>query len=350
MEIGIDDIDFVDDVVTEGNDEPTVTPDEDVTEGGEEPQQQEEENNNTQQEEDKDFLTTLLESRGIQDRSKIKFENEDGEIEEVDWDNLDNDAKMNILQSSESTDSDSLDQSEIQLINAIRNSGMTPSEYLDYMGKEVVNRYIQNSQQPQYSVDQYTDDELYLMDLMSRTGDDLTEDEAIEALDKAKSNESLYKKQVDAIRKEYQEAEKANQAQAELEEQQAQQQQFEQFSNQIVDEINNLKEVQGFELNMDSDDMQTLYDFITGQDAAGNNYFAKALSDPKILVKAAWLILNGDQMVNDITNYFQKEITEVRKNSYKKGAEEAKKKSDSNVIFKSKGKNNPNDYDDLDDF
>jgi hypothetical protein len=47
MEIGIDDIDFVDDVVTEGNDEPTVTPDEDVTEGGEEPQQQEEENNNT---------------------------------------------------------------------------------------------------------------------------------------------------------------------------------------------------------------------------------------------------------------------------------------------------------------
>ena len=350
MEIGIDDIDFVDDVVTEGNDEPTVTPDEDVTEGGEEPQQQEEENNNTQQEEDKDFLTTLLESRGIQDRSKIKFENEDGEIEEVDWDNLDNNAKMNILQSSESTDSDSLDQSEIQLINAIRNSGMTPSEYLDYMGKEVVNRYIQNSQQPQYSVDQYTDDELYLMDLMSRTGDDLTEDEAIEALDKAKSNESLYKKQVDAIRKEYQEAEKANQAQAELEEQQTQQQQFEQFSNQIVDEINNLKEVQGFELNMDSDDMQTLYDFITGQDAAGNNYFAKALSDPKILVKAAWLILNGDQMVNDITNYFQKEITEVRKNSYKKGAEEAKKKSDSNVIFKSKGKNNPNDYDDLDDF
>ena len=350
MEIGIDDIDFVDDVVTEGNDEPTVAPDEDVTDGGEEPQQQEEENNNTQQEEDKDFLTTLLESRGIQDRSKIKFENEDGEIEEVDWDNLDNDAKMNILQSSESTDSDSLDQSEIQLINAIRNSGMTPSEYLNYMGKEVVNRYIQNSQQPQYSVDQYTDDELYLMDLMSRTGDDLTEDEAIEALDKAKSNESLYKKQVDAIRKEYQEAEQANQAQAELEEQQAQQQQFEQFSNQIVDEINNLKEVQGFELNMDSDDMQTLYDFITGQDAAGNNYFAKALSDPKILVKAAWLILNGDQMVNDITNYFQKEITEVRKNSYKKGAEEAKKKSDSNVIFKSKGKNNPNDYDDLDDF
>lgn len=37
--------------------------------------------------------------------------------------------------------------------------------------------------------------------------------------------------------------------------------------------------------------MQELYDFITGQDAAGNNYLAKALSDPHVLVKTAWLAL-----------------------------------------------------------
>ena len=54
--------------------------------------------------------------------------------------------------------------------------------------------------------------------------------------------------------------------------------------------------------------MQELYDFITGSDAAGNNYFAKALSDPKILVQTAWFALNGKQMISDITDYFQKEI------------------------------------------
>jgi hypothetical protein len=39
--------------------------------------------------------------------------------------------------------------------------------------------------------------------------------------------------------------------------------------------------------------MQELYEFITGYDAAGNNYFAKALTDPKTLVQTAWLALNG---------------------------------------------------------
>ncbi|MGN0967198.1 MAG: hypothetical protein ACI4OP_06425 [Candidatus Coprovivens sp.] len=59
--------------------------------------------------------------------------------------------------------------------------------------------------------------------------------------------------------------------------------------------------------------MQDLYDFITGTDAAGNNYLAKALSDPKILVETAWFTLYGKQMLDDVTNYFQKEITQVRK-------------------------------------
>ena len=104
---------------------------------------------------------------------------------------------------------------------------------------------------------------------------------------------------------------------------------------------------------MEDNDMQELYDFITGQDAAGNNYLAKALSDPRILVKTAWLALNGDQMINDITSYFQKEIASVRKESYKKGVADTQNKMNksNNVVFKetSKAKGN-NSFDDLDEF
>jgi len=81
--------------------------------------------------------------------------------------------------------------------------------------------------------------------------------------------------------------------------------------------------------------MQMLYDFITGTDAAGNNYFAKALSDPKTLVQAAWFTLNGQQMINDITEYFQKEITKVRKESYEKGKLDANKPT--NTVYRNKG-------------
>lgn len=345
MEIGIDDdLDYVDDIDNEIPEQNEET-DNDLD-------NQEDQHEETQEDDDDDVLSSLLRSRGIEDKSKIKFATDDGDVEEVDWNSLSNRDKLNILNSSEDTPETGLDDSEIQLINAIRNSGMNPAEYLQYVGNAGVQNYIQNNQQPDFEIDQYTDDELFLMDLMSRTGE-ITEDEAIDALEKAKANETLYQKQVDAIRNEYKQAEQENLLQAQAEQEEAVQQQYAEFSNQIVDEINNLTEIQGFDLNMEDDDMQTLYDFITGQDAAGNNYFAKALSDPRILVKTAWLALNGDQMINDITNYFQKEISSVRKESYKKGvADTQKKMNDSgSVVYKSvRAKQGKDVFNDLDDF
>ena len=356
MEIGTnDDIDFIDELDDEQQfNEQKQDPEPDNHQESEKQELVDQDSTDTSdstKEKEGDFLTSLLKSRGIEDRSKIKFATEEGDVEEVDWDSLSNEDRLNILSSSESTPENSLDDSEIQLINAIRNSGMSPAEYLQFIGNGEVQRYIQNSQQPQYEIDSYSDDELFLMDFMSRMGE-VTEDEATEALERAKANESLFNKQVEAIRNEYKQAEQENQMQIQLEQEQIAQQQYDQFSDQIVDEINNLREIQGFELNMENDDMQELYDFITGQDAAGNNYLAKALSDPRILVKTAWLALNGDQMINDITSYFQKEIASVRKESYKKGVADTQKKTDKTdkVVFKdTHTKSSKEIFDDLDD-
>ena len=156
---------------------------------------------------EEDFISSLLKSRGIEDKTRIKFENEEGTVEEMDWDNLSNEDKLNILNSSENTAENGLDDSEIQLISAIRNSGMTPAEFIQHIEQTGVNRYIQNSQADNYSynVDQYSDEDLYVFDLISRTG--ITEEEAQEALERAKSNEALFAKQMGAIRNEYKEAE-----------------------------------------------------------------------------------------------------------------------------------------------
>ena len=355
MEIGNNDnIDFIDELDDEqqpDGQKQDPNPDNPQESEDQEPEGPDNTGTSDPEEGEDDFLTSLLKSRGIEDKSKIKFATEEGDVEEVDWDSLSNEDKLNILSSSESTPENGLDESEIQLINAIRNSGMSPSEYLQFIGNGEVERYIQNSQEPQYEIDAYSDDELFLMDFMSRMGE-VTEDEATEALERAKANEGLFKKQIEAIRNEYKQAEQENQMQAQLEQEQIAQQQYDQFSDQIVDEINNLTEIQGFELNMENDDMQELYDFITGQDAAGNNYLAKALSDPHILVKTAWLALNGDQMINDITSYFQKEIASVRKESYKKGVTDTQKKMEKadKVVFKdTHTKPSKEVFDDLDD-
>lgn len=355
MEIGNNDnIDFIDELDDEqqlDGQKQDPNPDNPQESEDQEPEGPDNTGTSDPEEGEDDFLTSLLKSRGIEDKSKIKFATEEGDVEEVDWDSLSNEDKLNILSSSESTPENSLDESEIQLINAIRNSGMSPSEYLQFIGNGEVERYIQNSQEPQYEIDEYSDDELFLMDFMSRMGE-VTEDEATEALERAKANEGLFKKQIEAIRNEYKQAEQENQMQVQLEQEQIAQQQYDQFSDQIVDEINNLTEIQGFELNMENDDMQELYDFITGYDAAGNNYLAKALSDPHILVKTAWLALNGDQMINDITSYFQKEIASVRKESYKKGVTDTQKKMEKadKVVFKdTHTKPSKEVFDDLDD-
>ena len=348
MEIGINDEDFIDEVEDFGGTTDTPIQDNSQQDGNgdtpppvqtaEEPEQEE------------DFITSLLKSRGIEDRSKIKFEMEEGSIEELDWDSLSNEDKLNIINSSTEDPETDLDESEIQLISAIRNSGMTPAEYLQHVEESGVERYLQNSQGDtyEYSVDQYSDDELFIADFISRMGD-VTDEEAQEALEKAKSNETLFSKQIQAIRNEYKSIEDENIRQAQIEQEQQAEDRFNEFAQSVEEQINAFTEFGGYDLNLDQQDMQDLYDFITGTDAAGNNYFAKALSDPKILVQTAWFALNGKQMIDDITDYFQKEITQVRQQSYNKGLEDAKVKNKPNVVYKEKGKTFE-EYNDLDDF
>ena len=96
MEIGINEEDFLDEVDDFGTDDQAQDIDQ---------QNQNKDDISTSQTTDEsqleeDFITSLLKSRGIEDRSKIKFEMEEGSIEELDWDSLSNEDKLNIINSS----------------------------------------------------------------------------------------------------------------------------------------------------------------------------------------------------------------------------------------------------------
>lgn len=308
-------------------------------------------NEEAPQDTSEDAISMLLKERGIEDKDRIKFENEEGNINEVSWDNLSEGDKYNILKTSERNDNTSLDDSEIQLINTIRSSQLTPEEYLQYVGNNSVNNYVQSlqAQQPMvHYIDQYSDDELYVMDLLSKV-EDITEQEALEALNNAKSNESLFKKQIDSIRNDYRRVEDESIQNAQMRQNQEQEERFAYFADSIANQIDNFNELYGYDLNMNSDDKQDLYDFILGQDNAGNSYFGKALNDPQTLVKMAWYTLNGDKMIRDMTDYFQKEITNVRKESYQKGVQDALN-GRSNITYKPRSKNSQSNIDDLDNF
>lgn len=298
---------------------------------------------------DEDFITSLLRTRGIEDKEKIKFETEDGNVEEVTWDSLSNEEKLNILNSS-NNDSHDLQDDELSLINAIRQSRLSPSEYLYAIQKQGVDNYIQNTQNQSlvYKVDELSDEELFISDLLSRTPD-ITDEEAQEALERSKQNESLFKKQIGAMRSEYKRAEDELIQQQEFQQQQQAQDQYNQFAEQIENSIMNFTEFSGCDINMDREDMQELYDFITEIDATGVSHFGKVLNDPEWLVKVAWFALNGEKMINDISEYYKKEIANVRQESYNKGLQAGKDKP--HVVHKTVQRTkDPRSFDDLDEF
>ena len=281
------------------------------------PQYQEQQTSKEQNNSEDDFLSDFLRTRGIDDISKIKFEDESGNIEEKDWNSLTKEEKFNILNTPlEIQDNNQVDLSdeEIYLLNTIRQSNLTPSQYIEQ---------FQVNEEPQYKIDDLSDDEIYLLDLESRVGE-LTDEAAAQALASAKQDEELYKKQVEGIRKEYKDREDFQLQQQEAEIESERQEAYNQFQDTVIQSIDDFNSVGNLDLNFSDADKEELASFMLSRDEAGNNYLWQALQDPQTLVKAAWFILNGDEAFNNISDYFVNQIKLVSENQYRKGFEEGR--------------------------
>ena len=106
MQIGINDLDDDDLVVNEPSEEPVNQP--------------------TNED---DFITDYLKTRGIDNPSKIKFEDENNQIVERDWKDLSKTEKFNILNTPTEdyySNNNELTDEEINLLNQIRQSNLTP--------------------------------------------------------------------------------------------------------------------------------------------------------------------------------------------------------------------------------
>lgn len=337
MAIGIDELD-----------------DDDIFEGSQEENPINEPSGYQQQEsndDDDSFMSDFLRSKGIDDPSRIKFEDENNNIIERNWNDLTREEQINILNTPlqpQHEDNNDLSDEEVTLLTQIRQSGLTPSQYLQQIqGEQVV-------QEPTYKIDDLSDDEVYILDLESRVGE-LSDDDAAQALSVAKQNEDLFNKQVEGIRKEYKDREDYNTQQEQAQLEQQQQEAYYQYQDAVINAINNFNSIGNLDLNFEDSDKEELAEFMLSPDEAGNNYLYRALQDPETLVKAAWFILNGDEAFDSITDYFTNQIKLVSENQYRKGYEEGKKgtsPSRPTVVIQNNKQNQRrqfNTIDDLDD-
>ena len=332
MAIGIDDLDIDDivdvEVVTNPqNQEEKEEVQEDPVEkqpSTEQPTEQE------QEEEEIDVLSAFLQSKGIEDPTKIKFVDENNEVQEKDWNDLTAEEQLNILQNTNNQQQDEnygLDDSEIDLINRLRLSNMSPEEYVAAIKQQGVAEYVANqqaNQQQVYSIDDLTDEQLYVLDMQARIGEEnVTEEELQEALDRAKSNEALFAKEIAGLREEYHRLEDdKHQKDAALQQQQAQEN-FENYAYGVIDAINRFDTLGELDVDMDDNDKNELYQFLTGYDNAGVSYLQKALNDPETLVQMAWFALKGEDVINSISDYYKSEITKAHRAGYEEGVKKA---------------------------
>ena len=327
MALGIDDLDIYDDEFEENR-----TPQQDVPE---EPQTIEMEPSK-EQETTNDVVTELLKRQGIEDPNQISFENEDGSIEKLKWDDLSLEEQLNILNQKQESYNTSPINNEIgediqSLAKELEDNNMSVEDFVNYIKNQSIQEY-QTFLQPSYEVDNISDDELFKIDLKNRIPD-ITPEQLENALEQAKTNDELYNKQVNGIREEYKQFEEEQNAQNQAITEEEQQQQYNEFANIITQSIDSIDNVNGIDIELEDDDKYELAQFILGQDAAGVSNLGKALNDPETLVKVAWFALKGADAIDSITDYFKNEITRVRESYYQKGLEDAGgKKSKPRVV------------------
>ena len=336
MAIGIDELDddwTMNDPEPDPNDgnggiEPPADPDPDDNsgDGGQEGNQEGGEDGNG--EEITNAIYAYLKTKGIEDPSKIKFEDDDtGDIEEVSWDELPEEDKYNILNTSNIDPDRSLDDDEIEHINAIRSSGMSISDYEEAIRQQAVADYqkqLDEQQPPQYEIDSIPDDELYLLDLQQKLGDNVTNEELLAVLENEKQNPDFFAKKINGLRQEYKALEDQQRNAIAEEEQRNQQIRAQQFQTTILNEIQSVNNIGGIDVELDVDDMNDVANLILSSDPAGVNYLQRALSDPKTLVEVACFLRQRNRLGKDIQDYMAQQIKEVSRTSYKKGLEDGK--------------------------
>lgn len=257
-----------------------------------------------------DILEEILKAKNI-DMNSIKFENEEGVLEERKWSELSLEEQKNIIISNDLDNDYGLEDDEVSIINNLRESKLSYEDYIANIKNQAIEEYVKNNNPYQvYSVDEYSDDELYLLDLKTRTPD-LTDDELIMALENEKNNDVLYGKKTTALRNEYKQLEVEKiKAEEELEEQENLRS-VEEFENTIKNTVTSLDSIGSLQLS--TDEKNKIYNFITGTNAAGERMISAALNDPDQLVKMAWFNLYGEQGFDVIKDYFVKELANSRK-------------------------------------
>ena len=200
------------------------------------------------------------------------------------FDELDREEQLNILNELSKPN---LTDHEMQAVQYLRDNNATLNDVIHYFQQKAVEDYISaNTVQKTYSVDDYSDDELFIADLKMKYPD--MDDAELEAdLILAKSNEELFKKKADIIRNNYKAIEDKQIQDAKA----AEEQSYQDFKASLSNALQNFEEISldytdpsSDSLAIEDSEREAISSYILSVDENGVSQFAKDLQDPQKLV------------------------------------------------------------------
>lgn len=265
-----------------------------------------------------DFVTAYLKEYGVSDPSKLQFEDENGEIIEKDFNDLTDEEKLNVFK--ELADPGYTDY-EKQVIDYLRKNNATLDDVIDYYKKKAIEEYENENpdkvHQRHYSIDDYTDDELYLADLKNKYPE-FTDEELTSKLDSAKLNEELFGKEVSAIRaslKQQEEDEIKHQEEVEA-------QNFQELQANLQNAMSNFTEIvldpddkseDALALQIEDADRDVMLRYLLERDKDGKSQLVRDLEDPQALIELAYYRTRERDNITGLTRYWKKVLADERK-------------------------------------
>jgi hypothetical protein len=252
-------------------------------------------------------LDELLKQKGIID-SKVIILDEDNQEKETNFYELSKEEQLEILNLKEESENNDLNDKEIELINTLRTNNIDINEYLESYKQQVIDEYINNAAY-NYEINNYSDQELFLLDLKNKY--DLTDEELSTELATALTNEDLFKKKIDKLRLEYKELEDNYNSNLKLEQESKKNEEYSLFTDKIVDIAIKTSDFYGIEL--EDDEKNEVLSFLLDLDEEGTSDFYKTLNDPKKLYEAAWFLRYGKESFDALKNAYESEIQRLKK-------------------------------------
>ena len=240
---------------------------------------------------------------------KLKIIDENEEESEINFYDLTKEEQLQILSQSSSPENDyDLDDSEIELLNSIRESNKSVKDFLEDYKNEILaqaSAVVEDS----YTIDDFTDDEIFELNLRNQF--EFSDDEIKKLLEREHEDEEIFKKKVEVLRKEYKELEDQYKQAQEQEVQAQQQEQYLEFTEKMTGIANTNTEFYGIEL--EDEEKNEVLSFLLEQDDSGTTAFYRTLNNPEKLYEAAWFLRYGKESFDALVNAYESEIQKLKK-------------------------------------